>query len=304
MWTADISIWARGISIISLSILPFGTVCSNECCISVHKLYHRHFSTGPSIQFLRIFWLDVSKCQLLQEPSKEEKLKKIQDAQAEAVAKIDKVKAEHQNQIQAQQTKHIEEASKIQKSNQEEFLKLKYQHDLEMLPLLQKDNELDQLIKLKSAPNWSIKTVLVSSKLNELSFIMLTMSLIYAVTIPAKWFHSIQLWALDAHVSRCLVWRMGSGWMPVPLVPRPDWYVLQIWPHFPAGSIPRSVRDWPRIEVRTISRAHGESPVNIYVSHGQIVAITTGARLRSKASSRPGVPLPSLFSLPDFIALP
>jgi hypothetical protein len=62
--------------------------------------------------------------------------------------------------------------------------------------------------------------------------------------------------------------------------------------------------DWPRVEVRTISRALGESPVNIYVSHGQIVAITAGARLRSKASSRPGAPLPSLSSLPDFIALP
>ena len=62
--------------------------------------------------------------------------------------------------------------------------------------------------------------------------------------------------------------------------------------------------DWPRVEVRTISRALGECPVNIYVSHGQIVAITAGARLRSKASSRPGAPLPSLSSLPDFIALP
>jgi hypothetical protein len=88
---------------------------------------------------------------MLQETSKDDKMKKIQQAKAEAEAKMNKLKAEHQKQIQAQQAKHIEQASKIQKANQEEFLKLKYQHDVEMLPLLQKDNELDQLIKLKSA---------------------------------------------------------------------------------------------------------------------------------------------------------
>ena len=62
--------------------------------------------------------------------------------------------------------------------------------------------------------------------------------------------------------------------------------------------------DWSSIEVRTITRALGEHPVSIYISHGQIIAITAGERLRRKASSRPGAPAPSLSTLPDFIALP
>jgi hypothetical protein len=99
----------------------------------------------------RLLHADHTDRLILQEPSKEVKLKKFQEAKAEAEAKIAKLKAEHQMQIHAQQAKHIEQASTIQKENQAEFLKLKYQHDVEMLPLLQKDSELDQLIKLKSA---------------------------------------------------------------------------------------------------------------------------------------------------------
>ena len=85
-----------------------------------------------------------------QENSKESKLKKVQKAKAETKAKIEKLQKEHEKQLREQQAKHIEEASKLQKENQAEFLKLKFQHDVEMLPLLQKENELEQLLKLKS----------------------------------------------------------------------------------------------------------------------------------------------------------
>jgi hypothetical protein len=43
--------------------------------------------------------------------------------------------------------------------------------------------------------------------------------------------------------------------------------------------------DWPRVEVRTITRAPGEAPISIYVCHGQIVSITAGARLQTCPSS-------------------
>lgn len=62
--------------------------------------------------------------------------------------------------------------------------------------------------------------------------------------------------------------------------------------------------DWPSIQVRTISRALGEAPVSIYISHGQIIAITAGARLRARSSRPTGAPPLSLSDLPSFIALP
>ena len=62
--------------------------------------------------------------------------------------------------------------------------------------------------------------------------------------------------------------------------------------------------DWSSIQVRTISRALGEAPVSIYISHGQIVAITAGSRLRTRSSRPTGAPSLSLNDLPSFIALP
>lgn len=88
---------------------------------------------------------------MFKEGTKEEKLKKLQQAKSDILSKIEKAKRGQEKEIQSQQAKHIEQASNLQKENQAEFLKLKFQHDVEMLPLLQKENELEQLLKMKSA---------------------------------------------------------------------------------------------------------------------------------------------------------
>ena len=63
-------------------------------------------------------------------------------------------------------------------------------------------------------------------------------------------------------------------------------------------------RDWAHTETHTITRALGESPVCIYISHGEIVAIVAGAPLRTRPATRAGASPPSLLDLPSFIALP
>ena len=74
---------------------------------------------------------------------------------------------------------------------------------------------------------------------------------------------------------------------------------------FPGPRTPQSsTRDWASTEVRSITRAPGEPPVAVYVSHGQICAIACVASLRIRAVTRSGESAPSLISLPDFIALP
>ena len=73
----------------------------------------------------------------------------------------------------------------------------------------------------------------------------------------------------------------------------------------PGPRTPQSLgRDWSATEVRTISRALGESPVSIYISHGSIVAIVAGTPLCSRPATRAGTNPPSLLDLPSFIALP
>ena len=63
-------------------------------------------------------------------------------------------------------------------------------------------------------------------------------------------------------------------------------------------------RDWAAVEVRTIPSSPGKEPIHIFISTGQIVAITSGDSLRVKSKGPAGTSLPSLCSLPDFIALP
>ena len=93
---------------------------------------------------------------------------------------------------------------------------------------------------------------------------------------------------------------------------------IRMWAQVHTGTFSRSGRtfrpgpdrsyaddyDWSSLQVRTISRALGEAPVSIYISHGQIVAITAGNRLRLRARPSKGTPARSLNDLPAFIALP
>ena len=73
----------------------------------------------------------------------------------------------------------------------------------------------------------------------------------------------------------------------------------------PGPRTPQSLgRDWSATEVRTISRALGESPVCIYISQGSIIAIVAGTPLCSRPATRAGTKSPSLLDLPSFIALP
>jgi hypothetical protein len=93
---------------------------------------------------------------------------------------------------------------------------------------------------------------------------------------------------------------------------------VQMWAQVDLGSFsasgrtfipgPRSpqapARDWDATEVRTIPATPGGAPVHVYISYGQIVAITSSARLRTSTPPAAGAPARSLLSLPDFIALP
>ena len=112
------------------------------------------------------------------------------------------------------------------------------------------------------------------------------------------------------HSSHMCVAALCAGWEPAECTNM--WARAQLGSYsasgktfFPGPRTPQSTeRDWHSTEVRLISRAPGEAPVGIYISQGQICAITCSKPLRISSAKNPGTPPPSLITLPEFIALP
>ena len=112
------------------------------------------------------------------------------------------------------------------------------------------------------------------------------------------------------HASHMCVAALSAGWEPAECTTM--WARVQLGSYsssgksfFPGPRTPQSsAHDWSSVEARLITRAPGESPVAVYVSHGQICAIVSESPLRGKTRKSSGAKPPSLTSMPDFIALP